>query len=286
MHAEFKAKRTRWRHGLLLVLAALTLPAAAELTSPDRAALQAAIDNPARSAAYRARDGYRHPQQTLTFFQVRADSRVVEITPGGGWYSEILAHYLAPAGEFYAAHFSRNAEAAFFRRSRAAFIERVESEPELFRRIAVTEFDPVGGASAGPAGSVDAVLTFRNVHNWIKAGFAEAAFRDFHRLLKPGGILGVVEHRARPGTSETLMIESGYVTEARVIELAQQAGFEFEARSDINANPADTTDHPRGVWTLPPSLRLGEQERDKYLGIGESDRMTLRFRKPMSGDNG
>ncbi|NHN36288.1 class I SAM-dependent methyltransferase [Pseudomaricurvus alcaniphilus] len=245
--------------------------------------LLAAIDSPLRSPHFAARDSYRHPCTTLAFFGLTPSSQVVEIWPGGGWYSEILAPYLAPAGKFYAAHFPAATEVQYFRKSRADFEQRVSAEAQLFNGTRITEFYPPSGAVAAPAGSADFVLTFRNVHNWMKAGFAPAAFEDFARLLKPGGVLGVVEHRAKPGTSEQQMIDSGYVTEARVIELATAAGLILEARSEINANPADSTDHPKGVWTLPPSLRLGDEDRVKYMAIGESDRMTLKFRKPVSG---
>jgi predicted methyltransferase len=131
-----------------------------------------------------------------------------------------------------------------------------------------------------PAGSVDVVLTFRNVHNWMKAGNESAILAAIYSALKPGAVLGIVEHRAKPGTDEQTMIASGYVTEARVKEMAASAGFEFVAGLEINANPKDSADYPKGVWTLPPSLRLGDEDRDRYIAIGESDRMTLKFVKP------
>lgn len=266
--------------GLLLGLVALTTVLRAGAAGDSGSALSAAVDNPDRTPQYAARDRYRHPAETLAFFGVAPTSTVVEIWPGGGWYTEILAPYLAAGGRLYAAHFPADSEVDFFRRSRAAFAKRVESEPELFAATQVTDFYPPSAAVAAPQGVADFVLTFRNVHNWLKAGFAEQAFANFASLLKAGGVLGVVEHRAKPGTSDQQMIDSGYVTEQKVIDLAERAGLVLQARSDINANPADDTRHPRGVWTLPPTLRLGDEDRQRYLQIGESDRMTLKFTKP------
>jgi predicted methyltransferase len=242
--------------------------------------IQAAVNSDLRTPANAERDVYRHPAETLTFFGVEADDSVVEIWPGGGWYSEILAGVLSDTGKLYAAHFASETEIKYFQRSRANFVTMTSAKPELYKTIEITEFYPPDKVSAGPEGGVDHVLTFRNVHNWMKAGYAELAFQDFYRLLKPGGILGVVEHRAKPDTSLEVMIQSGYVTEAKVVELAKQAGFVLEASSQVNANPKDSANHPKGVWTLPPSLRLGDEQREHYLAIGESDRMTLRFKKP------
>ncbi len=242
--------------------------------------LSAAMAGEHRGEANRARDRYRHPQQTLAFLEVRPDMTVVEISPGGGWYTEILAPYLREQGQYYAAHFPVETSVTFYKNSRRQFQDKLAANPDVYDRVVLTEFYPPSGVSAGPEGAADRVLTFRNVHNWMKAGYAEEAFKTFAGLLKPGGVLGVVEHRAQPGTPLETMIKSGYVTEAHVIALAKAAGLELEARSEINANGADTADHPAGVWTLPPTLRLKDQEREKYLAIGESDRMTLRFRKP------
>ncbi|MAZ89256.1 MAG: methyltransferase [Cellvibrionaceae bacterium] len=246
-------------------------------TSQD---IQMAVESSLRTATNVERDQFRHPAETLTFFEIERDDHVVEIWPGRGWYSEILAGVLKADGKLYAAHFAANTEVKYFQRSRQNFEARVTAESELFGAVEVTEFHPPSKVSAGPATSADHVLTFRNVHNWMKAGYAEAAFEEFFQLLKPGGILGVVEHRAKPGTSLEDMIKSGYVTEDKVVELATAAGFTLEAKSEVNANAKDSTVHPRGVWTLPPSLRLGDDQRSKYLAVGESDRMTLKFRKP------
>lgn len=246
----------------------------------DIHALRIAVGSELRQPENAARDTYRHPLETLAFFNIGPSSSVVEIWPGRGWYSEILAPYLAAKGTFYAAHLPQQSDVVFFQRSLESYAHRLSTEPELFAGTELTEFYPPYSVVAGPEGEVDFVLTFRNVHNWMKAGFEQQAFVEFYNLLKPGGILGVVEHRAKPLTTEEEMITSGYVTEERVIKLAANAGFVFESASEINANLRDTKDHPKGVWTLPPTLRLGEEERQYYLAIGESDRMTLKFRKP------
>lgn len=154
------------------------------------------------------------------------------------------------------------------------------SRPDLYGKVVKTVLLAPDYLDIAPRGSADMVLTFRNAHNWAKAGNAEAMFEAFYAALKPGGVLGVVDHRAKPGTPFQRQIDTGYLTEEYVIGLAQKAGFRLAAKSQINANPRDDTDHPRGVWTLPPTLALGDKDRDKYLAIGESDRMTLKFVKP------
>lgn len=242
--------------------------------------LQQALAGSHRTPVFVERDQYRHPLDTLAFFEIEASHTVVEIWPGLGWYTEILAPYLREQGQFYAAHFPVQTEVSFFKNYRQKFSDKLAAMPNIYDRVVLSEFHPPSGVSAGPLGAVDRVLTFRNVHNWMKAGYAQEAFVTFASLLKPGGILGVVEHRAKPGTSLEAMIESGYVTEQHVMALASAAGLVLESKSEINANGLDSADHPAGVWSLPPTLRLGEQEREKYLRIGESDRMTLKFRKP------
>jgi len=266
--------------GKKVVAMAAALLLAATVQGQVTTDINNAVKSELRTKANAERDMYRHPAETLTFFGVEADDKVVEIWPGGGWYSEILAGVLDDTGKLYAAHFAAETEIKYFQRSRTKFVAMTSARPELYKAVEITEFYPPQKVSAGPVGSVDHVLTFRNVHNWMKAGYAELAFQDFYQLLKPGGVLGVVEHRAKPNTSLEVMIKSGYVTEAKVIELAKQAGFVLDAKSEVNANAKDSTDHPKGVWTLPPRLRLGDEQREHYLAIGESDRMTLRFKKP------
>lgn len=240
------------------------------------AALQAAINAPGRDAVNRARDGYRHPLQTLQFFGIQPNQTVIEITPGGGWYSEILAPYLNAHGHYIAAVPAAAADSKGGLRN-TAFLGKLKSNAASANATLV-ELDAKAPALA--AGTADGVLTFRNVHNWVAAGNADAYFRAFFAALKPGGVLGVVDHRAKPGTDLEKMKSSGYLTEALVTKYATDAGFVLEASSDLNANPKDNANHPNGVWTLPPSNTHDAADDAKYKAIGESDRMTLRFRKP------
>jgi predicted methyltransferase len=239
---------------------------------PDPA-LAAIIDGPQRSIANRARDPYRRPAEVLTFFGVRPDSNVVEIVPGkAGYWTEILAPYLKDHGRYTA-----SGDAT---RDIAPLNARIATSPELYSKVAVTEFNG-GDQPIAPEGSADFVLTFRNIHNWMRAGTAEGAFRAFYRALKPGGVLGVEEHRARADQPQDPQAKSGYVRQDYAIALAEKAGFKLIGSSEINANPKDTKDYPEGVWTLPPTYRLGMQDRDKYAAIGESDRFVLKFEKPL-----
>lgn len=247
----------------------------------DSALIERAIAGAHRSEANRARDIHRHPRETLLFFGLRPDMTVVEIWPGAGWYTEILALVLRERGKYYAAHFHVDEKSPrYMGPARQSYEKLLASQPQLYDKVTVTAFNAPQQPVAAPGGTADLVLTFRNVHNWTAAKHDEAMFRAFFDALKPGGILGVVEHRAREGASLEQMIKTGYMTESYVISLAGKAGFKLVAKSEINANPRDTKDHPRGVWTLPPTFRLGDQDREKYLAIGESDRMTLKFVKP------
>ena len=242
------------------------------------AALDAALAGDWRSAQDMARDRYRPPAQTLAFFGVQPDQTVIEITPGAGWYADILAPYLAARGQYIGAIPTAAAGSAGDKRN-AALRAKLAGNAQAYGDAQLRDFDPKDPAF-GPAGSADAVLTFRNAHNWVAGGTADAYFKAFFAVLKPGGTLGVVDHRAKDGTSLQAMKDSGYLTPALVIELAQRAGFQLVASSEVNANPLDTTTHPNGVWTLPPTNRHDAADDAKYLVIGESDRMTLKFRKP------
>jgi predicted methyltransferase len=199
--------------------------------------------------------------------------KVIELSPGGGWYTEILANYIHKPGQLIAAHFDKDSQRAYFQRSRASFEKRIAEDP-LFKDIEIVDLS----SSLAEPGSVDAVLTFRNLHNWLGPQM-DAIFANSSKALKPGGLFGVVEHRAKPGTSMEMMKKSGYVTEEHAIAVAKKHGFTLVARSEVNSNPKDSASHPGGVWTLPPSLRLKDKDREKYLEIGESDRMTLLFKK-------
>jgi predicted methyltransferase len=273
--------KTRTSSALLLLL---TAAAAANAVAAESAQdpLAAAVASSSRTPKFVARDEYRHPMETLRFFGVRPNQTVVEIWPGRGWYMEIIAPYLHDRGKYYAAIEAPDvAGASKEAKDDAAYLrQRIADDPAHFGKVIITELHPPQLTEICPAGSADVVLTFRNVHNWIDAGDQQAQFDVFFKALKPGGVLGVVEHRAKPGTSLDATRKSGYVDEAYVKKLAANAGFRFDAESPINDNPKDTKDYAEGVWTLPPTLALKDKDRDKYLAIGESDRMTLRFVKP------
>lgn len=241
--------------------------------------LAGAIAGDWRTPGNVARDRYRHPLQTLQFFALSPQQTVVEITPGGGWYSEILAPYLSRDGQYIGAQPTparRDGEAA---RDSSALADKFKADPLHYGKARIIEFDPKAPVF-GPPASADVVLTFRNVHNWIAAGNADAYFKAFYAVLKPGGTLGVVDHRAKAGASLETMQKSGYLTTQMVLDLARAAGFQLVGSSEINANPKDTTDHPNGVWTLPPTNQHDAADDAMYRAIGESDRMTLRFVKP------
>tara|TARA_B100000767_G_scaffold52581_1_gene48049 strand:- start:7371 stop:8150 length:780 start_codon:yes stop_codon:yes gene_type:complete len=235
--------------------------------------LERAVSSEERDPKNTIRDSSRHPLETLSFFGIKSDMTIIELSPGGGWYTEILANFLHEPGKLIAAHFDPNSERAYYKRSRANF-EKKMSANSMFDAV---EMVAINSNLAEP-NTVDAVLTFRNLHNWLGSDM-DLIFSNSYKALKPGGIFGVVEHRAKPGTSMEAMKKSGYVSEEHAIEIAKKHGFKLMAKSEINANPKDSTDHPGGVWTLPPNLRLKDVDREKYLEIGESDRMTLLFKK-------
>jgi predicted methyltransferase len=231
-----------------------------------------------RSPANTARDVYRHPKATLQFFGIRPDQTVIEITPGGGWYSEILAPLLHDNGHYIAA-VQAPAGGGEARRDGDALHQKFAADAAHYGNAKFVEFDPKAPVLGAP-GSADLVLTFRNVHNWVMADTAPAMFKAFFAVLRPGGVLGVVDHRADDDASLATVKQSGYLPTRYVVKLATEAGFTLDESSEINANPKDTKNYPKGVWTLPPTLTLGEQDKAKYQAIGESDRMTLRFVKP------
>ena len=240
--------------------------------------LRTLIEAPHRRPANISRNAARHPVETLEFFGLAPDLTVLEILPAFGWYTEILAPYLANEGLLYVAHFSPDGILPYMPKALEMYEKIARRNPEIYGKVTVRHINPPNEVSVAPPESVDLAMTFRNVHNWIMSDQEDEYFNAFYQAVKPGGVLGVVEHRARPGASMETMHKTGYVTEDYVKEVAVKAGFEFEGASDINANPKDTTDHPNGVWSLPPILQSGED--DRFRAIGESDRMTLKFRKP------
>ena len=274
---------SRFSYALPLSAALMFLATAAfaDHHGGGHATLEQLADGEHRSASNIARNGARHPVETLEFFGLQPDMTVVEILPSTGWYTEIIAPFVRDQGKFYAAHFSPNASLSYMPPNLRAFEDKITAEPQLYGKITVRHLNPPHEVVIAPPESADMALTFRNVHNWIMADQQHEFFATFFAALKPGGILGIVEHRAKPDAGMELMRTSGYVTEAYVKELAAAAGFEFVASSEVNANAMDPTVHPRGVWTLPPNYRLGDEDRAKYEAIGESDRMTLKFRKPL-----
>ncbi|MEX1994002.1 MAG: hypothetical protein WD929_05010 [Steroidobacteraceae bacterium] len=258
--------------------------AAAEPAATDAATL-ATLDRVLagdhRSDANRARDAWRHPKETLRFFGLRQNMTVMEVWPGGGgWYTEVLAPTLREHGRYIAASWDPNSTSNYVKENSKKFADKLGARPELYDRATVTALQVPNALTPVPDGSVDMVLTFRNIHSWMGNDGAAAMFKAMFAALKPGGILGVVEHRAPTGAPQDPKAKSGYVRTDYAIELAQAAGFELVGESEINANPKDTKDHPNGVWSLPPSLRGGDVDRERFAAIGESDRFTLKFRKP------
>lgn len=273
----------RIAHPLFFVTALVACTPPTENPPPAKSPLEAAIAGHWREPANVARDIWRHPAQTLSFFEVSPNQTVIEIIPGSGWYTEILAPLLRDNGHYIAAVIEPDSAVNpssrhYYQRQIQTLKIKLARLPRIYGRPEIRRFDE-GKPIFGQPGSADRVLTFRNVHNWRENGTSEPMFRGFFDVLKPGGVLGLVEHRANAGAANGG--SAGYTTQSQVIAWAEQAGFMLEAASEINANPADTKDHESGVWNLPPSFSLGAKNRAKYAAIGESDRMTLRFRKPV-----
>lgn len=261
---------------LVVVLAGCATKQTVDSASEQR--LQRILDGSHRSAANRARDRYRHPEETLQFFGLRPDQTVVEIWPGAGWYTEILAPFVREQGMLYAAQLDP-ASSDYAKGVVNSFRAKLESQPALYDRVVVTTLAASSKEPIAPPGSADVVLTFRNLHNWMMFGWEREALAAIHTALKPGGILGIVEHRGDPNVPQDPKAVSGYVNEDYAIELIESAGFELVGRSEVNANPRDEKNYERGVWTLPPTFAAGDENRSKYAAIGESDRFTLKFRK-------
>jgi predicted methyltransferase len=274
--------RAHWTPLILAAIFALALGVCAPVAAADLT-LKSAVDNPARSAKFVARDQARHPLEELTFFGVTPQSSVVEIWPGGGYWTEILAPFLHDHGGYYVALQGKGGSGAADAEAdklNALFHAKVEADKTTYGKLTPTVFG-VGEAEIAPPGSADLVLSFRNLHNWLEDGFAPEAFATFYRALKPGGVLGLEDHRGQRDIPQDPKAEDGYVRQDYAVALAEKAGFEFAGSSEIDANLKDTANWPKGVWTLPPTFRLGDQDRAKYEAIGEADNFVLKFRKPV-----
>jgi predicted methyltransferase len=245
--------------------------------APDPALVKAVAD-PARSAKYVARDPFRHPAEELAFFGLGPKMTVVEVWPGGGYWTEILAPYLKSSGHYIAA-VTVTGESPEEDKGTTAWRTRMEGQKDHVGTLTITELGQGHYEVAAP-GSADLIVTFRNLHNWMDGGYADEALKGLYTALKPGGILGIEDHRGLDTKPQDPKAKSGYVRQDYTIALARKAGFEFVGASEINANPKDTKEYPEGVWTLPPTLALGDKDRAKYVAIGESDNYVLKFRKP------
>lgn len=262
------------------VVLGLSCTAAAASGADDP--LKAVIESDHRTPAYAQRDAARHPYETLSFFGIKPSMTVVELSPGGGWYTEILAPYLRDSGRYIAAAYPEDSPREYRRTYTANFKKKLAADPARYDKVQLAAFEPPHQLSYAQSGSADLVLTFRNLHNWLSYGQEgiKGVFQSVYDTLKPGGVFGVVEHRLPENIPQDDTASSGYMHESYVINLAKSVGFELAEKSEVNANPKDTADHPSGVWALPPTLRNKDQDRARYEAIGESDRMTLKFVKP------
>jgi len=260
-----------------LLVAACAATSSRQTTAATLTAILAADYRPEES---RARDPYRHPKETLLFFGLRPEMSVLEVWPEPGWYTEVIAPLVRDKGRYYAAVIAAEPESKYISERLEKYRHKLSERPDLYDRVSVVSF-PADGGDAVPPASVDMVVTFRNIHNWMGRDTAAQAFATMYRALKPGGVLGVVEHRGNPAVAQDPKAKSGYVNEDYAIKLIEAQGFRLVAKSQVNANPKDTKDYEQGVWTLPPTYRLGDKDRDRYAAIGESDRFTLRFVKPL-----
>jgi predicted methyltransferase len=262
-----------------VAIPAVIAPSFAKEKSAKSISLSAAVASAHRSEANRARDKYRNPAATLKFFGIKPNQTVVEIWPGAGWYTEILAPYLSAKGKLIVA--------APMGRGFDGIAKRLDAAPDIYGKTARSHFPTLLGGTGVAPGSADLVVTFRNVHNWRigsghpdSADYSATAFQELFTMLKPGGVLGIEDHRLNEAQDSGLEKSSGYMKVSSVRKLAEDAGFVFAGSSEVNANPKDTKDYPKGVWTLPPRLAEGETDKPRYVAIGESDRMTLKFVKP------
>ena len=264
------------------LLAALFLASAFIPSAFSDDGLRAAMAGAHRAPENVARDGWRHPYETLKFFGITPTMTVIELSPGSGWYTEILAPYLRDKGQLIAAAYDPASSSNYYKRNVAEFQKKLADKPAVYDKVKQTVFEMPSKLDFAPVNPVDMVLTFRNLHNWSRNGdeAIKAAFQKVFNALKPGGVFGIVDHRLPVSKTQDEKASGGYVHEAYAIRLAESVGFKLVAKSEINANPKDTADHPEGVWTLPPTYALKEKDREKYVAIGESDRFTLKFVKP------
>ena len=251
-----------------------------EEASSQKSVMGDAIAGEHRTEKNRARDGFRHPSETLSFFGLQPDMTVVELWPGGGWYSEILAPALREEGKLIAASFGSDFPVKGLVAVHEDYVQKLADDPAVYDKVEVIAFSFPDHADLGEEGSVDMVVTFRNTHNWIKAGIERDVYAAAFKVLKPGGVFGVVQHRGKDDWNAKQSAWNGYVPEPYVIEMAESTGFKLVGSSEINANSKDVKAYPKGVWTLPPTYRMKEVDKEKWTTIGESDRMTLKFVKP------
>jgi len=259
-----------------VLLATCTTTSTRQSTADD---LTRILAGEQRSEENRARDVYRHPKETLLFFGIRPEMSVLEVWPEPGWYTEIIAPLLREKGKYTAAVIAPDPSSTYVTKRRAQYEQKLAARPDLFDKVVLVTL-PTDGGDVVPPGSLDMVVTFRNLHNWMSHGQASHVFATLYKALKPGGILGIVEHRGNPAVPQDPQAKSGYVNEDYAIKLIEAQGFRLVATSQVNSNPQDTKDYEQGVWTLPPVYRLGAKDHDKYAAIGESDRFTMRFVKP------
>jgi predicted methyltransferase len=269
---------TKFARSLIYALCAMALALPAFAADDTDTALTAALKGSWREPANVARDQYRHPRETLEYFGLKPDMTVVQLWPGGGWYTEILAPVLKDHGQLIDAAVPPRGYGESD--TTAAYLGKLKADTAVYGKVKVVDFAPPEKMDLGPAGSADMVLTFRNLHNWQSMGELDHVFTAAFKVLKHGGVFGIVEHRAAAGKTVDQTFKSGYMPVDYVIQEAEKAGFKLAGQSEINANPKDTKDYPKGVWTLPPTYTLGDKDHDKYAAIGESDRMTLKFVKP------
>ncbi len=270
------------RKSALLLLTAALLAVSCSTTSTRQTtavALDDVLGGTQRSEENRARDQYRHPKETLLFFGIRPEMRVLEVWPEPGWYTEVIGPLVRAHGQYYAALMGADSQSKYVAERLSSYQHKLAERPDLYNRVTTVTL-PEDGTDVVPPATLDMVVTFRNLHNWMARGTAAKVLTTLYKSLKPGGVLGIVEHRGNPALPQDPQAKSGYVNEDYAIRLIEAAGFQLVGESQVNANPKDTKDYEQGVWTLPPTYRLGNTDRQRYAAIGESDRFTLKFIKP------